>query len=327
MQAPQSIGPPAEFSALRPLGDGRDAAARHPGPRSAGSFGPRSRRSRDGFVSGDLEHDLAARPASLAELVRVAGVGQRKDLGDVRVQPTGGDELGDRGQRKAVGLGERGGGAQAARRRRLGHVDRRVVRLDGRPVRTEADFAIAVEHDATLIRRADTVVVPAPAGRGPLFTSGRLAPRVAEAIASRPRRARVVSICIGAFVLAAAGVLDGRRATTHWQRVEDFKALFPQVRVDPSALFVDDGDVLTSAGVASGLDVCLHLVRRDHGSEVANHVARLCIVPAWREGARRSSSSAPCRRKSPRARRRPEPGRSRTSTDGSRSATWPTTHT
>jgi hypothetical protein len=111
-------------------------------------------------VSGDLEHDLAARPASLAELVRVAGVGQRKDLGDVRVQPTGGDELGDRGQRKAVGLGERGGGAQAARRRRLGHVDRRVVRLDGRPVRTEADFAIAVEHDATLISSLAASEVP-----------------------------------------------------------------------------------------------------------------------------------------------------------------------
>jgi transcriptional regulator GlxA family with amidase domain len=156
--------------------------------------------------------------------------------------------------------------------------------VDGRPVRTEADFTIAVDHDAGLVRRADTLVVPAPAGRGPLFVSGALAAPVGEAIASRPRRTRVVSICIGAFVLAAAGLLDGRRATTHWQRAAEFQALFPQVRLDPEVLFVDDGDVLTSAGVAAGLDVCLHLVRRDHGSEVANHVARLCIVPAWREG-------------------------------------------
>jgi transcriptional regulator GlxA family with amidase domain len=156
--------------------------------------------------------------------------------------------------------------------------------VDGRPARTDADFAIAVDHDAGLVRRADTLVVPAPAGRGPLFESGALAAPVGEAIASRPRRTRVVSICIGAFVLAAAGLLDGRRATTHWQRAAEFQALFPRVRLDPEVLFVDDGDVLTSAGVAAGLDVCLHLVRRDHGSEVANHVARQCIVPAWREG-------------------------------------------
>jgi transcriptional regulator GlxA family with amidase domain len=156
--------------------------------------------------------------------------------------------------------------------------------VDGRPVRADADFTITVDHDATLIRRAETLVVPAPAGNGPLFESGTLADEVRDAIALRPRRARVVSICIGAFVVAAAGLLDGRRATTHWQRATEFQRLFPQVRLEPKVLFVDDGDVLTSAGVAAGLDVCLHLVRRDHGSEVANHVARLCIVPAWREG-------------------------------------------
>jgi len=156
--------------------------------------------------------------------------------------------------------------------------------VDGGTVRTDADFTIAVDHDAALIRRAETLVVPAPAGVGPLFDSGTLEDEVRDAIALRPRRARVVSICIGAFVVAAAGLLDGRRATTHWQRAADFQRLFPQVQLDPKVLFVDDGDVLTSAGVVAGLDVCLHLVRRDHGSEVANRVARLCILPAWREG-------------------------------------------
>jgi transcriptional regulator GlxA family with amidase domain len=93
-----------------------------------------------------------------------------------------------------------------------------------------------------------------------------------------------VSICTGAFVLAAAGLLDGRPATTHWALADHFRRLFPQVALEPEVLFVDDGDVLTSAGAASGIDVCLHLVRSDHGSAVANRVARQCVVPPWREG-------------------------------------------
>jgi transcriptional regulator GlxA family with amidase domain len=156
--------------------------------------------------------------------------------------------------------------------------------LDGGPVRTEADFVVAPGHDATIVRRADTLVIPAPAARGPLFDRGELDERAGEVIASRPRRARLVSICIGSFVLAAAGVLDGRKATTHWQRAQQFRELFPRVQLNSDVLFVDDGEILTSAGVAAGIDLCLHLVRRDHGSDVANHVARLCIIPAWREG-------------------------------------------
>ena len=93
-----------------------------------------------------------------------------------------------------------------------------------------------------------------------------------------------MSICTGAFVLAAAGLLDGRPATTHWAYADRFRALYPQVRLDPDVLFVDDGDVLTSAGVAAGIDLCLHVVRRDHGSEVANRAARRCVVPPWRDG-------------------------------------------
>jgi transcriptional regulator GlxA family with amidase domain len=93
-----------------------------------------------------------------------------------------------------------------------------------------------------------------------------------------------VSICTGAFALAALGVFDGRRATTHWAYADDFRRLYPQVDLDVDVLFTDDGDVLSSAGVAAGVDVCLHLIRRDHGVAVANRAARLCVVPPWREG-------------------------------------------
>ncbi|WP_229795194.1 GlxA family transcriptional regulator, partial [Saccharothrix coeruleofusca] len=102
--------------------------------------------------------------------------------------------------------------------------------------------------------------------------------------AAAARGARVMSICTGAFVLAAAGLLEGRRATTHWMHADNFRALFPSVDLDPDVLFVDGGDVLTSAGVGAGVDLCLHLVRNDHGSEVANRAARRCVVPPWRPG-------------------------------------------
>ncbi len=93
-----------------------------------------------------------------------------------------------------------------------------------------------------------------------------------------------MSICTGSFVLAAAGLLDGRPATTHWGEADAFQRLFPLVELDPDVLFVDDGDLLTSAGAAAGVDLCLHVVRRDHGSEVANSAARRCVVPPWRDG-------------------------------------------
>jgi transcriptional regulator GlxA family with amidase domain len=152
---------------------------------------------------------------------------------------------------------------------------------DGRPVRTAADFEIACENGPEVLRTADTVVIP-PFDLS-LFTDELPAP-VAEALAMIRPGTRLLSICTGAFVLAAAGLLDGRPATTHWALAERFRRLFPKVRLDPGVLFIDDGDILTSAGAASGVDVCLHVVRRDHGSQVANHVARCCVVPPWREG-------------------------------------------
>jgi transcriptional regulator GlxA family with amidase domain len=94
----------------------------------------------------------------------------------------------------------------------------------------------------------------------------------------------VVSICTGAFVLAAAGLLDGRRATTHWLDAPDFAARFPSVTMDPDVLYIDEGSVLTSAGIAAGIDLCLHIVRKDYGAAVANAVARRLVVAPHRSG-------------------------------------------
>ncbi|GAA3038001.1 GlxA family transcriptional regulator [Streptomyces glomeratus] len=153
--------------------------------------------------------------------------------------------------------------------------------VDGRPVRSNADFSIAVERGPEVLATADTVVVASVA---PSYITSELAPEVAAALAQIRPDARIVSICTAAFVLAAAGLLDGRKATTHWQVVDRFRRMYPHVDLDPDVLFVDDGRVLTSAGAASGVDVCLHIVRTDHGSELANAVARRCVVPPFRDG-------------------------------------------
>jgi transcriptional regulator GlxA family with amidase domain len=156
--------------------------------------------------------------------------------------------------------------------------------LDGRPVRTDSDYSIAVEHDARSLASADTVVIPPSHALGVVCTEGRLPAPLAAALAGLRPGARTVAICTGAFVLAAAGRLDDRPVTTHWRHADRLQRLFPRLRVDPDVLFIDDGDVLTSAGIAAGIDLCLHIVRRDHGSEVANAVARTCVVPPWRDG-------------------------------------------
>ncbi|GAA2630586.1 helix-turn-helix domain-containing protein [Actinomadura fulvescens] len=155
--------------------------------------------------------------------------------------------------------------------------------LDGGPVRTGADFAIAVEHGAEAIETADTLVIP-PFDRAPDDGREWLPEPLAAALGRLRPGTRLVSLCTASYILAAAGLLDGRRATTHWNEAEEFQRLFPKVEVDPDVLFVDGGDVLTAAGVAAGIDLCMHIVRHDHGSEIANRVARRCVVPPWREG-------------------------------------------
>jgi transcriptional regulator GlxA family with amidase domain len=155
----------------------------------------------------------------------------------------------------------------------------RTCSADGGPVRTAADFSLSVDHGPELLATADTVIVPS------CSPPGEWVPGPVEGVFEHVRPGtRLVSICTGSYVLAAAGLLDGRPATTHWRLADHFQRSFPEVRVDPDVLFVDDGDVLTSAGAASGIDLCLHLIRRDHGSEVANQAARACVVPPWRDG-------------------------------------------
>ncbi|WP_371795557.1 GlxA family transcriptional regulator [Streptomyces sp. NBC_01718] len=152
------------------------------------------------------------------------------------------------------------------------------------PVATDADFTITVERGPEALATADTVVIPSSYELGPVYEEGRLTEALATALAYIRPGTRLVSICTGSYVLAAAGRLDGRPATTHWSSADHFQQLFPQVRVDPDVLFIDDGDVLTSAGVAAGIDLCLHIVRRDHGTAVANDVARRTVVPPHRDG-------------------------------------------
>ncbi|MEU9445150.1 helix-turn-helix domain-containing protein [Streptomyces sp. NPDC048304] len=162
-----------------------------------------------------------------------------------------------------------------------GHYEVLTCTVDGRPVRTSADFTIGVAHGPELLRTADTVVVTS---MPPAYIPAELPEEVAAALALIRPDARIVSICTAAFVLAEAGLLDGRRATTHWQVADLFRRRYPKVDLDPDVLFVDDGRILTSAGAASGVDVCLHMVRTDHGSSLANSVARRCVVPPFRDG-------------------------------------------
>ncbi|MFG2826587.1 GlxA family transcriptional regulator [Streptomyces sp. NPDC048434] len=155
---------------------------------------------------------------------------------------------------------------------------------DGRPVRAEADYDIAVAEDASVLASVDTVVIPPSHALGTIVEDGRLPDELRKVLEYVRPGTRMVAICTGSFVLAAAGLLDHRPATTHWREAGQLQRLFTTVRVDPNVLFVDDGDVLTSAGAAAGVDLCVHIVRRDHGSAVANDVARSCVVPPWRDG-------------------------------------------
>lgn len=156
--------------------------------------------------------------------------------------------------------------------------------LDPGEVRTDADITLNVAHGPEILDEADTVFFPASQEDYAPRQEGRLSPQLAGAIARIRPGTRLASICTGAFVLAAAGLLDGRRATTHWRSAADFQDLFPDVDLDPDVLYTDDDNVLTSAGVASGLDLCLHMIRNDHGAAVANEVARGTVVSPHRDG-------------------------------------------
>ena len=146
-------------------------------------------------------------------------------------------------------------------------------------VASSTGMQVVAPHGLTALRRAGTIVVPGTVDHGPP------PPAVTDALRAAHRRgARVMSVCTGAFVLARAGLLDGRRATTHWASAAELAQRFPAVTVDPDVLYVDEGEVLTSAGVASGLDLCLHVIRRDHGARYAAAIARRTVVAPHRDG-------------------------------------------
>lgn len=146
-------------------------------------------------------------------------------------------------------------------------------------VPTTTGFSLPTTHGLKGLKGADTIIVP---GYDPPEEPPR---RVLDALRSAAGDgARMISICTGAFALAAAGLLDGRRATTHWQDAADLATRFPDVDVDVDALFVDDGDVMTSAGVAAGIDLCLHVIRHDLGEEAATHIARRMVLAPYRDG-------------------------------------------
>jgi transcriptional regulator GlxA family with amidase domain len=159
--------------------------------------------------------------------------------------------------------------------------DFRILTPDPGAIRSNIGFSINVEDDLTFADEADLVVVtPIPRG-----TWHRVDERV-QAVVRRAvdRGAWVLSVCSGSFVLAASGVLDGRRATTHWMYADTMMRMYPQIEVDPEVLYVQDGRIITSAGTAAGLDACLHLLRQELGAEVTNRIARRMVVPPQRDG-------------------------------------------
>lgn len=148
------------------------------------------------------------------------------------------------------------------------------------PVRAMGGIEVAVRHSLKLLDRADTIVIPGwrDADEEPPTA---LTQRLRRAY---QRGARLCSICSGVFVLAAAGVLDGKRATTHWRYAAQLAQKYPRIRVEPNALYVDEGRVLTSAGSAAGLDMLIHMVRKDYGPRIANQVAQRLVIPPHRQG-------------------------------------------
>lgn len=160
-----------------------------------------------------------------------------------------------------------------------GHPAYRVLVCGDGPVRTDV-FSIHPEWGLDALADADTIVVP-----GRMDADAPVPAEVVDALrAAAARGTRIASICVGAFVLAAAGLLDGLRATTHWMGAAKLAERYPAIDVDANVLYVDTGQILTSAGAAAGLDLCLHMIRRDHGAAVAADAARRSVMPLEREG-------------------------------------------
>ena len=155
-----------------------------------------------------------------------------------------------------------------------------VVGADRGPLRATGGVRVAVDKGLEALREAGTIFLPGWKS----LTAPVPEDLKEELLRARRRGARILSICSGSFALADTGLLDGRRATTHWRYIDAFAERFPRIRVERDVLYVDEGDLLTSAGSAAGIDLCLHLIRRDHGLKAANSVARRLIVPPHRDG-------------------------------------------
>ncbi|MDQ3788044.1 MAG: helix-turn-helix domain-containing protein [Actinomycetota bacterium] len=158
----------------------------------------------------------------------------------------------------------------------------------GEPLATSVGAQLIPEHGLDAVERADLVAVPAASLRDDY------PPAVLDALRkAHERGATLLSVCSGAFVLGAAGLLDDRHCTTHWRHGKQLLDRFPSIKLDPDVLFVDDGDIITSAGTAAGIDACLHLVRRELGSSAANVIARRMVVPPQRDGGQRQYVELP----------------------------------
>ena len=163
------------------------------------------------------------------------------------------------------------------------------ISVDGAPVSTSVGTLFPVHGDASVLKTADTAIVSG----GDILVSRPIPSGLADMVRTlRGRTPRIVSICTGSFILAAAGLLDGRRATTHWRHADLLARAYPRIDVEPDALFVRDGDTFTSAGVSAGIDLALALVEQDHGSDLAREVARSLVVFMQRPGGQ-SQFSAP----------------------------------
>jgi transcriptional regulator GlxA family with amidase domain len=160
-----------------------------------------------------------------------------------------------------------------------------VVAGEPGPLRSDTGFTLQTPFGLERITEADLIAVPAMSGDLARSVGGQLPEPLLDALRDGvDRGARVLSVCTGAFILGAAGLLDGRRCTTHWRQAAELARAFPAARVDPSVLYVDDDPVITSAGTAAGIDACLYLVRKEQGSRVANAIARRMVVPPHRDG-------------------------------------------
>ncbi|SUE14267.1 AraC family transcriptional regulator [Rhodococcus gordoniae] len=162
--------------------------------------------------------------------------------------------------------------------------DFHLVAASTEPVRTRFGYTIDVPHMLDLLDDADLILLPAVDSEGIGLDEERLEPLCAKLRAAVDRGARVASMCTGAFVLGAAGLLDGRRCTTHWMHADRLARMYPTAQVDRDVLYVDDHPVLTAAGTAAGIDLCLHIVRTVQGAQVANTIARRMVVPPHRDG-------------------------------------------